>query len=301
MPNRWWTYQRERFPLATHVPFAILLAVASLGWSTAKAGRPAATVPVLAAAAATTLLFLLQLRVADEFKDLEDDRRFRPERPVPRGLVTLRQLAILAAGAGLVQLFLALYIHPRLVVTLAALWTYWGLMSAEFFAPRWLKAHPVAYLVSHMIVVPLLLLHVTGFDWLQAGAMLDPALGVFLAFSLLVGIVVELGRKTWSPEQERPGVETYSALWGVRGSATAFGAAILAASVAASLAFSLTNAHVAGPVTASVIGLAGLVTAIRFARTPTKSEAKTLNLVSALAAFLLYILVGILPRYGGLL
>ena len=41
---------------------------------------------------------VLQLRLADEFKDFEEDSRYRPYRPVPRGLVSLRDLAWVWAG-----------------------------------------------------------------------------------------------------------------------------------------------------------------------------------------------------------
>ena len=40
----------------------------------------------------TSPVFFLQLRIADEFKDFAEDSRFRPYRPVPRGLVTLTEL-----------------------------------------------------------------------------------------------------------------------------------------------------------------------------------------------------------------
>ena len=54
------------------------------------------------------LLFFLQLRIADEFKDYEDDARYRPYRPVPRGLVSLRELAWVGVGAAAIQLALAI-------------------------------------------------------------------------------------------------------------------------------------------------------------------------------------------------
>ena len=47
-----------------------------------------------------SLIIFIQLRACDEYKDGPDDRRYRPERPIPRGLVSLR--LILGIGAGLV-------------------------------------------------------------------------------------------------------------------------------------------------------------------------------------------------------
>ena len=100
--NRWLVYQRERFPLP-----------ATDRWSRRSARRRSASrrsfrghvagLPRQAGrsvAFVTALLFFLQLRIADEFKDFEDDARYRPYRPVPRGLVTLRELGVVASRAG---------------------------------------------------------------------------------------------------------------------------------------------------------------------------------------------------------
>ena len=53
------------------------------------------------------LLFFAQLRIADEFKDIDEDTRYRPYRPVPRGLVRLAELRNVFIGAAVIQLLLA--------------------------------------------------------------------------------------------------------------------------------------------------------------------------------------------------
>jgi len=167
------------------------------------------------AAFASSLLFFLQLRLADEFKDFEEDSRYRPYRAVPRGLVSLRDLGKLWAGCIVVQLALALWLAPRLIVLLVLTWTYLGLMSKEFFARRWLKARPVTYMVTHMAIMPLVDLYTTSCDWVPTG-MARPPHGLlwFLLVSFFNGMVVEIGRKIRSPQDEEQGVETYSFLWG---------------------------------------------------------------------------------------
>jgi hypothetical protein len=45
------------------------------------------------------LTFFFQLRACDEVKDAEDDRLYRPERAIPRGLVSLRLIVWLAMAA----------------------------------------------------------------------------------------------------------------------------------------------------------------------------------------------------------
>ena len=101
-------------------------------------------------------------------------------------------------------------------------------MTREFFAPRWLKRHPVVYMTSHMVILPLVDLYATACDWWVAGRHRPPrGLYWFLIVSYLNGLVIEIGRKTRVPADEEPGVETYSALWGTGGAVRAWLIAVL--------------------------------------------------------------------------
>jgi len=216
MPNRWWIYQRERFPVFAHTPIIAAFSLSAVCYSALLRGihhlpgwKPCVV------AFASSFLFFLQLRLADEFKDFEEDSRYRPYRPVPRGLVSLRDLGWVWAGCIATQLALALWLAPKLIILLLLTWSYLGLMSKEFFARRWLKARPIAYMVSHMAIMPLVDLYTTSCDWVPAGADRPPhGLLWFLLVSFFNGMVVEIGRKIRSPQDEEAGVETYSFLWG---------------------------------------------------------------------------------------
>ena len=124
---------------------------------------------------------------------------------MPRGLVTLRLLVVLGVGAALLQAGLAAMLNTHLLMILAAVWLWLALMSLEFFAASWLRARPVVYLLSHMMIMPMIDLFTTSCEWLprQAG----PPAGIvpFLLLSFANGCVLEIGRKTWSPASERRG------------------------------------------------------------------------------------------------
>jgi len=216
MPNRWWVYQRERFPLGAHGPIILAFSLSAVSYSALLRGThhlPGWKSCLVAFA--SSFLFFLQLRLADEFKDFEEDSRYRPYRAVPRGLVTLRELAWVWAGCIGTQLVLALWLAPRLIILLLLTWTYLGLMSKEFFARRWLKARPAVYMVTHMAIMPLVDFYTTACDWIPAGIARPPrGLLWFLLVSLFNGMVIEIGRKIRSPQDEEAGVETYSFLWG---------------------------------------------------------------------------------------
>src|SRR5438046_1797385 len=98
MVQRFWVYQRERFPLLSQGILIALISVCGVSFArlVRAAGQPAplhSTVwlmvwtPQVAAAMLVALGgalgFFFQLRVADEFKDYADDLRYRPYRPVP--------------------------------------------------------------------------------------------------------------------------------------------------------------------------------------------------------------------------
>ena len=301
--NRWIVYQRERFPVAAHAPLVAAFSTSAVCFSSLSRGHVAWPSPAaLTVAFVTCLLFFLQLRIADEFKDSEDDRRLRPYRPVPRGLVTLRELACVGLAAVAVQLGLALWLAPPLVWLLALTWLYLALMQREFFLGAWLKRRPVAYMASHMAIVPLIDFYATACDWRAAGVGHPPvSLSWFLIVSFLNGCVVEIGRKTRAPADEEAGVETYSALWGIDGAVRAWLAVIAMTAVAAWRA----SAHVGGGATTAVLLVvmaAGCALAAhRFMRSATVGSGRRLEMMSGIWTFLMYVALGAAPLVLGLL
>jgi hypothetical protein len=293
VPNRWWIYQRERFPLLIHGPLIAAFAFAAVSLSSLLRGRPVLpSSRAVLVAFVSSLICFLQLRVADEFKDAGDDARYRAYRPVPRGLVTLGELTWIGLAGALLQLGLSVVLAPRLVLLLVPIWLYMGLMRNEFFVPEWLKARPLAYLGSHMLIVPLIHLYATACDWLVEGATPPPGLGWFLLFGFFNGIVIEVGRKIRAPEEEEPGVETYSALWGRRHAVAAWVGATVAAGCTAILA--VMGIGAALPV-AGLLGLllcAEALVAWRFLRRPIAGRARFIEPMSGLWVLLVNLSLG---------
>jgi len=293
MPNRWWIYQRERFPLLAH---GILIAVFSLSAVSYSAllrtGSARVEHLAMMVAFSTTFLFFWQLRVLDEFKDYEEDVTYRPYRPVPRGVVTLDELGALGLVAGLVQLALAWWLHPPLAALLLVAWLYLALMRAEFFVPGWLKSRPLAYTGSHMVIVPLIALYAAACDWFVAGPWPPRGLGWFLLAAFFNGLVIELGRKIRAPEDEERGVPTYSVAWGVATAVSvwllALGAGVVCALLAASrVAFTGAAALVLVPSAAIAVG-----TAWAFVHRPHSGGAHRIETVSGIWCLVTYLSLG---------
>ncbi len=293
LARRIWAYQQERFPLAAYLP---LIAIATLsGASFSRHARGAAhPVPweVLGLGVVTVLVCFFLLRVLDEHKDAAVDRRYRPELPVPRGLVTLAELR--AIGGGLLLLVLAAnaLVAPALLWICLAVAGWAALMTREFFVPEWLRARPAAYLLSHMVIMPLIFGYVTALDWLVAGGSPSPYLWAFLAVAFLNGIVIEVGRKIRAPEAEREGVDSYTGEWGVRAACTVWLGALAGAAGATWLAAQATGAAAVTAVLLLLLLPAAALPAIGFLRSGSPGWAARLEAAGGMWTLAVYLLLG---------
>ncbi len=294
--NRWVIYARERFPLAQNGALIAAFSASAIAFSALVRG--AGHFPawyLLAAGFASSFLMFALLRIADEFKDADDDARWRPYRPVPRGLVTLRQLAFAGAVCMGLQLAIALAVNVRLVPELLLVWAWFALMSKEFFAREWLRAHPLVYIASHMVIVPLIDWYVSSFDWLIAGVPAPSALGWFLAVTFLNGLVVEVGRKIRAPQDEEPGVETYTAMWGRTGATAVWIGAIscnvaLATIAAAHVGFVRVDLIVFG-----ALALAAAACGLAFLRSQRAGSGRRIEHMTGAWTLGSYLFLGIVP------
>lgn len=289
LASRLWIYQSERFPLATHGLLVAALVVGGAGYASAGRGWPAPA--VLVACYIVTLGSFLLLRLLDEKKDAADDAAYRAYRPVPRGLVTLRELFWVGVVVVVVQVGLSAWLGRGPLVALLAVWGGMALLAREFFVAAWLRRHPLLYMLSHMLVLPLIMLAILVAAT-PDGERLAAGSGWFLAAAYANGLVFEIGRKLRSAEDEEPGVETYSALWGVPGATAAWLLAMTAAAICAALAAQAIGAMLPVVVLSLVdLGAAGWV-AWRMTRRPTRLGSRAIQLIGALWVLSLYLLLG---------
>lgn len=145
----------------------------------------------------------------DELKDAATDARYYPWRPVPRGLVTLREIRLWAAAVIALELGLNAMLPLAAFVPYLAVLAFSLLMYAEFFSGAALRRNFLAYTLVHMPVLPLMAAYAYAVA-LADGRDLEmlPAFAPFLALSYVAGLALEIGRKLHASEDDPAGVYT---------------------------------------------------------------------------------------------
>ncbi len=293
MENRWWIYQSERFPIFRHGFLMAAVCFGALIYSLrARSNFEFPDVYTLLIAFVSIFIFFLQLRIADEFKDYDDDLAYRPYRPVQRGLVLLSELRRIALAAAAIQFVWVLWLSPRLLLPLLLVWAYMLLMTKEFFVHDWLRRRPVIYLLSHTLIMPIIYFYITACDWKAADADMPSDLIWLLGIAFFNGIVIEIGRKIRSPQDEEQGVETYSALWGPARATLVWIGALLVTMFFALMAASKIDFAAPMAWLLAVSILAALMAAARFLHKPVRSSGKLIELISGIWTLLLHLGIG---------
>ncbi len=300
--RRLWIYQGERFPVFGHVPLVAAFSFSAISYSRICRGADGfVSLTHFFAAIFTTITLFLLVRIFDEHKDAEDDALYRKELPVPRGLVSLNELRNIGIVVFLLQVVVNLLIFPKMLIIHLIVLLYLALMGKEFFVAEWLKKHQFWYVVSHMFIIPLVDIYASGTDWLVGGFEAPIGLAFFFAVSYFNGIVLEVGRKIRTPEQEKTGVLTYSSLLGTQ-KATFLWIGILIITFGWSIAAAWFAGY--GTTGSAILGgcfLICVIPAILFLKKETTKTAKLIEYASAVWTILMYLTLGGVPMLINLL
>ncbi len=291
--KRFWQYLKERFPLHSHGVLIAAFSFSAIGYSRLCQnldGFIDLDKYLIAVFNTITLFFLL--RVFDEHKDAEDDAKFRVELPVPRGLISLKELKYIGVFVFLLQIFITTITYPSMLYLYALVIGYLLLMGKEFFVKEWLKRHPFWYVTSHMLIIPLVDIYASGYDWQLSNQSAPFGLVYFFCVSFLNGIVLEVGRKIRDPKDEKPGVETYSSMLGPSKALILWVFVLFATLIFALLAADF--ARFSGEVQIALIAyfLITLVAAFLHHKKPSSKTAKGIEIASGLWTILMYLTLG---------
>ncbi len=300
--KRLWIYQNERFPLFKHLLLIATFTFSAIGYARICRGAEG-FVPMIDYASGvfmTFTLFLL-LRISDEFKDKEEDAKFRSYLPVPRGLISLTELRNVAMITLGLQVLIIGFLQPALWKLFIIVLVYLSLMRVEFFVPNWLKKQPVLYIVSHMMIIPLIDYFASGIDWLNNGSAAPKGLIFFFIVSFLNGIVLEIGRKIKAPQSEEPGVQSYTSLYGTK-TATVYWIIVLGLTAITSvIAARYAGFSLIMQALFPFVMILASIPAFQFLKRPNDKSAKWIENASGIWTLSMYLLLGGLPTLVSLL
>lgn len=163
----------------------------------------------------TIFVFLMILRITDDFKDYETDRRLFPERALPSGRVKKQDLAVALAFVVIVSIILNVLFMNNLY-WFFFLYIYGTLMSLWFFKKDKIQNSLPLALVTHNPVMMVLNLYTLSFVCYKYKLSMVSWECFLLAFTMYFpSLIWEISRKIRAPKEETEYV-TYSKLFGYK-------------------------------------------------------------------------------------
>lgn len=160
----------------------------------------------------TIFAFLMILRIADDFKDYELDKRLFPERALPSGRVTKRDLSIALAGIVIVSMLLNV-VFMNNIGWFLFLYIYGTLMALWFFQKNKIQSSLPLALVTHNPVMMVLNVYIITFVCYKYQLPLLSWPTILLAFTMYFpSLIWEISRKIRAPQDETEYV-TYSKIF----------------------------------------------------------------------------------------
>ena len=215
--SRHYQYLQERFPLTQFIPLSAIFALsAGIGTQLYLFGQ-VKEISSLMLAFVALFLFLLRLRLFDEFKDFAHDSTYYSDRPVPRGLVTLKDLGVGIFIVLFIEILIATTGGAASLIFFCVALLYSLFMFKEFFVSVWLKKRFTLYIASHEILIFPLFFYLISINGSHSHLMNQPYFWILVLFLGSRIFLLEVTRKIRPKELEIPSGDTYTAQYGVKG------------------------------------------------------------------------------------
>lgn len=163
----------------------------------------------------TVFAFLLWLRVADDLKDFEVDKKLFPDRPLARGSVYKKDVMVLCVAVQLVAVILNVVFMNNLLF-FCILYFYGYLMSKWFFQKAKIQPSLPLALVTHNPVQMFVNLYIISFTVIKYQLPAVTLTTVMTLWTLYFpALIWEVSRKIKAPRDEND-YTTYSKLFGYK-------------------------------------------------------------------------------------
>ncbi|MBQ7580469.1 MAG: UbiA family prenyltransferase [Clostridia bacterium] len=165
----------------------------------------------------TIFAFLMWLRMADDIKDYELDKRLFKERPLPSGRVTHKDLMICCTIVQSIALILNMaFMNNAARIAFVVLYVYGYLMSKWFFQRSKIQPNLPLALVTHNPVQMFINMYIISFTCYKYALSPFRLTTIMALFTLYFpALIWEISRKIRAPKDENEYV-TYSKLFGYK-------------------------------------------------------------------------------------
>ena len=163
----------------------------------------------------TVFAFLLWLRVADDLKDYETDKKLFPERPLPSGRTEKKDVVISCIIIQAIALILNFIFMPNFIFC-CILYFYGYLMSKWFFQKSKIQPCLPLALITHNPVQMFVNLYIISFTVIKYNLDFINLTTIMTLFTLYFpALIWEVARKIKAPKDEND-YTTYSKLFGYK-------------------------------------------------------------------------------------
>jgi 4-hydroxybenzoate polyprenyltransferase len=215
-----YSYQKERFPLAVLLFTTLAVVLSSLAVSISPGIALGELLyksifPLIAG-----IIFMFNIRVLDELKDLEFDNKNHIGRPVQRGLITLKSLFVINFSLILLLILINIFISIYAIIFLLFSILYSFLAGLDFFSN---KIRTKFLLYNFLCSIQLLFFQFYIYYLIGNMDIFTNFITYFhLAFVTFNSGIIEVGRKLKVKQNEGNGKDTYSSQMGKKSSAILF-------------------------------------------------------------------------------
>ena len=163
----------------------------------------------------TIFAFLMWLRIADDFKDYETDKKLFTQRPLPSGRVKKKDLLIICSIVQVVAIILNI-IFMNNIYFFIFLYFYGFLMSQWFFQKSKIQPSLPLALITHNPVQMIVNLYIVSFTCIKYNLSAFTLTNFLVLWTLYFpALIWEISRKIKAPQDEND-YTTYSKIFGYK-------------------------------------------------------------------------------------
>ena len=215
---RFYQYQKERFPFVLLIFTTLSVVLSSAAIVVGPNESFSQFLWPIIIGTITCLFFMFNIRVFDDYKDKSFDTKFHANRPVQRGLISLKELSSINIISMLLQFVVNLFVSITALLWWLLALCYSLIARYEFFCKDFIKKRFILYNLMNLMQMFFLQIYLYALIEPQF-SFKDPLIFVHFIFVLSNAVILEIARKLKPKRDESKGLDTYSGRYGVKKSA----------------------------------------------------------------------------------